>query len=645
MNRFRKYVYRSWALLRQNPLFSSIYILGTALSVALLMVLFIIFYVKFAPIYPEGNRNRTASAPEMEPTRRRTSPSARRWRWRRISTPSKGLPHLDDIAVVAQDFSFENRAALTLHSVPVSITPKYVDDGFWRVFTFRFLYGKPFSEADVKATMPVAVVSEKLARRLYGTADVVGKNFQFNGNELKIVGVVQNVSWVTPVTAADLWLPVTRNIDVLRTDGGENIRGTLTVYMTAPNVSEKEVLRQEVREAFRKYNTTCKLYRHEIFDQPDDYWKSCFSKWDIMGGIIASRMDSRIGELGIRKAYGASNFWLLRQVLNENLFFTSLGSIFGLLFSYVFIWLSSDWILTILDISYDSDEAGQKATERSLGIMANTPMKVSVLSYQGAKDPDEFIKKYGRERFEMLLNGTANPTEFQLKKAKAKYDLRSDDGRLSYIREAIGILTERGVSPTARDVYAGRLADETGVSKQAIVSQLQGAVQTAARRDRRRQQQELSKQGIAADIRVPYTSSGESALGAAAAARQLAAALMQNPDEIPYVRRRLDMATVLVPELQNVLQAIFQCADSGQLLNLTTLQQLLDDKAFQQIALAMAQNHDAPLQHQDIDMYLDRLENARPLDEKVRQMDDSQFSDFFANMGKKKGAKAEEPEE
>ena len=144
---------------------------------------------------------------------------------------------------------------------------------------------------------------------------------------------------------------------------------------------------------------------------------------------------------------------------------------------------------------------------------------------------------------------------------------------------------------------------------------------------------------------MPYTSSGESALGAAAAARQLAAALMQNPDEIPYVRRRLDMATVLVPELQSVVQAIFQCADSGQPLNLTTLQQLLDDKAFQQIALAMAQNHDAPLQHQDIDMYLDRLENARPLDEKVRQMDDSQFSDFFANMGKKKGAKAEEPEE
>ena len=90
-------------------------------------------------------------------------------------------------------------------------------------------------------------------------------------------------------------------------------------------------------------------------------------------------------------------------------------------------------------LSYDSDEAGQKATERSLGLFANSPVKVSVLSYQGAKDPDEFIKKYGRERFEMLLNGAANPTEFRLAKIKQKYDLRTDDGRLEYIRDAKGV--------------------------------------------------------------------------------------------------------------------------------------------------------------------------------------------------------------
>ena len=290
-------------------------------------------------------------------------------------------------------------------------------------------------------------------------------------------------------------------------------------------------------------------------------------------------------------------------------------------------------------LSYDSDEAGQKATERSLGILANTTLKVSVLSYQGAKDPDEFIKKYGRDRFEMLLNGTANPTEFQLKKAKAKYDLRSDDGRLSYIREAIEILTERGVSPTARDVYAGRLADETGVAKQAILSQLGGAVHTAERRNYRKEQRELSMQGIAADIRVPYGSDSGSAIGAASAARQLVAAMMQNPDEVPYVREKLDMSTVQVPEIQHILQAIFQCVDSEQPLNLTALQQVLSDAEFQQAALALAQNHDIRLQRQDIDMYLDRLQNAKPLAETVKGMSNDELTDFFANLGRKKGAR------
>ena len=276
---------------------------------------------------------------------------------------------------------------------------------------------------------------------------------------------------------------------------------------------------------------------------------------------------------------------------------------------------------------------------------ASTPLKVSVLSYQGAKDPDEFIKKYGRERFEMLLNGTANPTEFQLKKAKAKYDLRSDDGRLSYIREAIGILTERGVSPTARDVYAGRIAEETGVSKQAIVSQIGGAMHTAERRSRRQEQRDLSKEGIAADIRVPYTSSGESALAAASAARQLVAAMLQDAGQVPYIREHLDMETILVPEMRNVMQAIFRCADSGQPINLTALQQYLNDNELQEVGKAQAFNHATRLQRQDIDMYLERLQTAKSLDEKVKSMDDTQFTDFFADLGKKKGAHQPEADE
>ena len=132
-------------------------------------------------------------------------------------------------------------------------------------------------------------------------------------------------------------------------------------------------------------------------------------------------------------------------------------------------------------LSYDSDEAGQKATERSLGLFASTNLRVKVLSIPGAKDPDEYIKKYGRDRFEALLEGTANPTEFELNKLRGLFDLKSDGGRMEYLNRAVGILAGNP-NPVAQDVYAGRLAEETNVSKTAILNQLKTAQRTAGRK-------------------------------------------------------------------------------------------------------------------------------------------------------------------
>lgn len=375
MNRFtvQNGFYRCWALLRQNPLFSSIYIVGTALSVALVMVMFILFYVKFAPIYPEGNRNRTLVLKYVQAT---SLTEVHSWNGGGVSPRIsqdilRNLPHLEDYALIYEEY--EGRAALTKQAAPVQVSSKYVNDGFWRVFTFRFLSGKPFSKEEVESAMPVAVISERLARRLFGTEEAVGSQFLFNGQELKVTGVVREVSWVTPATAADVWLPMTRHEVAAYSRNNSQLVGNLSLYMTAPTASDKDALRQEVNDAFRRYNTSCKEFKYEIFGQPDDYWKSCFRvsyEMDIdsalrpfvyfllalllipalnLGGIVASRVDNRMSELGIRKAYGASNGWLLRQILKENLLFTSLGSLLGLLLSFLCIRLSSDWLMTLLD--------------------------------------------------------------------------------------------------------------------------------------------------------------------------------------------------------------------------------------------------------------------------------------------------------
>ena len=139
-------------------------------------------------------------------------------------------------------------------------------------------------------------------------------------------------------------------------------------------------------------------------------------------------------------------------------------------------------------LSYDSDEAGQKATLRSLELFRNSPVKVGVLQIPGAKDPDEYIKKYGPERFQALLDGVGNALDFRLKRLRDQYDLSQDAQRLQYVKEAVEMLAERS-NPTEQEVYAGRLAEETNISKTAILAQLGTAAKRAGGKYRREKNQ------------------------------------------------------------------------------------------------------------------------------------------------------------
>ena len=165
-------------------------------------------------------------------------------------------------------------------------------------------------------------------------------------------------------------------------------------------------------------------------------------------------------------------------------------------------------------LSYDSDEAGQKATLRSLELFRNSPVKVGVLQIPGAKDPDEYIKKYGPERFQALLDGVGNALDFRLKRLRDQYDLSQDAQRLQYIKDAVEMLAERS-NPTEQEVYAGRLAEETNISKNAIMTQLADAVKRSNSKRRWAQNQARLQSGEMHQISVPYSAGGSQALGVA----------------------------------------------------------------------------------------------------------------------------------
>lgn len=286
-------------------------------------------------------------------------------------------------------------------------------------------------------------------------------------------------------------------------------------------------------------------------------------------------------------------------------------------------------------LSYDSDEAGQKAAARSLELFAPSPARVSVLNIPGAKDPDEFIKKFGRDRFEMLLNGTANATEFKLAKIRAKYDIATDKGRLDYIKEALALLAGH-ISPTEREVYAGRLAEETGISCGAIQTQLQGAVRRAEQTARRRRQQQLAGEGVAASIKVPYDLGGSKALGLANAEQQLVAAMLKDPAVIRKVRAKITPGEFLLPEMQQVCSAIFALDSQGAAVSLSTLGAVLSEQDLAQLAQLLARNADLNLTNQDIEMFLARIRKSLPKSSKAGSMSADELQNYLQSLQKEK---------
>ena len=286
-------------------------------------------------------------------------------------------------------------------------------------------------------------------------------------------------------------------------------------------------------------------------------------------------------------------------------------------------------------LSYDSDEAGQKATLRSLELFRNSPVKVGVLQIPGAKDPDEYIKKYGPERFQALLDGVGNALDFRLKRLRDQYDLSQDAQRLQYVKEAVEMLAERS-NPTEQEVYAGRLAEETDVAKPAILNQLDAAIRARGRRAEKERERRLLEEGAGGRINVPYSQGGQKALGVAFAEQQLVAAILKNPDYIRLAAPRVSGGTFLDAGLGRAYTLLCEKGAKGEYLDLSALSEELPEETVSLISRVLAQNYDIGLSAQDVELYLDRIERSQPVSSTAGGRTAAELADYLQALKDKK---------
>ena len=136
---------------------------------------------------------------------------------------------------------------------------------------------------------------------------------------------------------------------------------------------------------------------------------------------------------------------------------------------------------------YDGDKAGQNATQRAIPILEKAGLQVKVLQIEGAKDPDEFLHKFGADRFKLLLEGSSNRVEYQLNAIALKYDLKQDDQKVKFLQESADLIATLG-SAVQREVYGGRVAEKAKISPDAMKLEIDRAWKRRERNQKKQQE-------------------------------------------------------------------------------------------------------------------------------------------------------------
>lgn len=222
-------------------------------------------------------------------------------------------------------------------------------------------------------------------------------------------------------------------------------------------------------------------------------------------------------------------------------------------------------------LSYDSDGPGQKAASRGINLLTEAGVKARVLKMSGAKDPDEFIKKYGAEAFAHLIDSSSGAIDYELSKLSNGLDLvNKDEDRSTYLKRAVTFLAQIS-NALDREVYISRTAETAGIPKETVRFAVQGEIGRQRKRSSRDELRELIHPRRNDKINpqsasVPLEEKAE---------RGIICYLFHNPDHLAKLER--DMPNGFVTDFnKRVYEYITSCIKSGGSLEMAGFNEVFD---------------------------------------------------------------------
>ena len=222
-------------------------------------------------------------------------------------------------------------------------------------------------------------------------------------------------------------------------------------------------------------------------------------------------------------------------------------------------------------LTLDADAAGQKAIKRASELLESTGLKTRVVVIPDGKDPDEFIKKNGPERFSALLEGAVSDMEYKLLCAAKDINLESEDGKLRYLNSAAEIVAGSDDVMT-RDVYIGRLSEKYGVSRTALTAKVDEIRKKNIRIRKKKEISDIIRPKFTRDDINPERRRSPKGT---AAEETLIAVLLKNPDFYKYAKEQLPPEKLITSLNRRIYGIIISALDRGGTLDISVFAEKL----------------------------------------------------------------------
>lgn len=384
--------------MRHQSVVTWVTLVGTALSVFLLMTVISLEQLNTMPFAPESNRPRPLYGQNFHISGIGNNEDS-----------SAGLSYtmagklyvgLKGVAISSRmNIDAWNAEAEGPTEKPVTASTRKVDENFWKIFDHTLIDGRYFDKAEVDDNSNVAVLSESMARNLFGDAKAVGSEFMLSFKPYKVVGLVADHSALARQAAADIFIPMSHASAAWWGESG--MFGDVAVALLLADGTTPRALRDQVKARYAQVATELApeelqpVYHEAPYDvatvvngaygsnsTPDTsgtervrlitYALLLLLPAINLSSMLHSRIRRRVGEFGIRRAFGCTRMRIVRDIISENFIITLLGAIVG-------------WMLALLFMSsytglYSSGWLGIVGDTPTLGMLLNWRMVLAVIA-------------------------------------------------------------------------------------------------------------------------------------------------------------------------------------------------------------------------------------------------------------------------